>query len=293
MVVLSEASSHLLQTPSARELVAATEAAKLTGCRVYYIPQDFDAFDDPSDGFAHIPAQDHEVPAVWTGYIPTPEHYELIYRLALEKGLRLLNTPEEHLIAQEFDKAYSRLMDLTPFSVIVTDPSECDAALEQVGLPVFVKGVVQSRKARGWKACVANDLDEVQRLVSAYLELEGRTRGRVVLRKLVRLRHVTTTAQGFPIGREFRVFLYNGKPIGHGYYWEGEDPLMTLTSDEEAIVLSLAVQGARRLGTPFVAVDIGQVEGGAWIVIESGDAQFSGVSRIPMLPLWNRISQIG
>jgi len=46
------------------------------------------------------------------------------------------------------------------------------------------------------------------------------------------------------------------------------------------------------LETPFVSVDIGQLESGEWIVIESGDAQFSSISRIQILTLWHRISQI-
>jgi len=293
MIVLSEASSRLEPTPSARELVAATETAKLTGCRVYYIPQDFDDLDDPADAFAHIPDHSELTSAIWNGYIPSADHYALVYRIALDKGLRLLNSPDEHLRAQEFDRAYARLRGLTPESIIVTEPGQCAKAMEQFGLPLFVKGVVQSRKARGWKACVADNFAELEQLVSEYLELTGRTRGRVVLRKLVRLRHVTSTAQEFPIGREFRVFLYNAEPIGHGYYWDGEDPLMTLTADEEMAVLDLATEAAQRLETPFVAVDIGQLDDGSWIVIECGDAQFASVSRIPLLPLWHRISRIG
>jgi len=293
MIVLSEASSRLEPTPSARELIAATETAKLAGCQVYYIPQDFDGLDDPADALAHVPDQREQAAAVWNGYIPLASHYSLVYQLALAKGIRLLNSPDEHLRAQEFDRAYERLRGLTPESIIVTDPVQCVEAVEHMGLPLFVKGVVQSRKARGWKACVADNLADLELLVAAYLELEGRTRGRVVLRKLVRLRHVASTAQGFPIGREFRVFLYNAEPIGHGYYWDGEDPLMTLSKVEEDVVLSLATEAARRLETPFVAVDIGQLDDGDWIVIECGDAQFSSVSRIPLLPLWHRISQIG
>ncbi|BDI33074.1 hypothetical protein CCAX7_51250 [Capsulimonas corticalis] len=292
MIVLSEASSYLEPTPSSRELQAATEAAKLTGCRVYYIPQGFEGLESPSDAFAHIPVQEGETPGVWNGYIPTPEHYDAVYRLALEKRIRLLNTPEEHLRAQEFDRAYERLAGLTPKSIIVTDPDQCDDAIKTLGLPVFVKGAVQSRKARGWKACVAETADEVRLLTSQYLSLEGRTRGRVVLRKLVSIRHVNKTAQGFPIGREYRVFLYRSEILGYGYYWEGDDPLSALSVEENKAVLALAVQAARRLDTPYVAIDIGQLEDGQWIVIESGDAQFSSVSRIPLLPLWHQISQV-
>ena len=71
------------------------------------------------------------------------------------RTMKLLNTPEEHLTAQEFDRAYSKLQGLTPRSIMISSLDECTAAAETVGLPVFVKGAVQLRKGRGWKACVA------------------------------------------------------------------------------------------------------------------------------------------
>jgi hypothetical protein len=36
-------------------------------------------------------------------------------------------------------------------------------------------------------------------------------------------------------------------------------------------------------------VDIGQLETGDWIVIEVGDAQFCGLSHVPVLELWSKI----
>ena len=55
-------------------------------------------------------------------------------------------------------------------------------------------------------------------------------------------------------------------------------------------MLTLATEAARRVGTPYIAVDIGQTEDRKWIVIETGDAQFSGVSQTPLLPLWNKLA---
>lgn len=230
---------------------------------------------------------------VWIGYIPTLERYGQIYEAALAKNIQLLNTPAQHRVAQEFDSAYPFLQGLTPESVIVSSEGECAKAVAEVGLPIFVKGAVQSRKARGWKACVAETLDELRRLTRTLLELENRSRGRVVLRKVVALRHSRCSAEGFPFGREYRLFIYAGEVLGMGYYWEGDDPLRALSADEEAHVRALAQQAAARMKVPYAAIDIGQLEDGHWIVIEAGDAQFSGVSQIPLLQLWNRISGIG
>lgn len=124
------------------------------------------------------------------------------------------------------------------------------------------------------------------------MTLENRSRGRVIVRRLVKLRHSRSSPEGFPFGREYRVFVYERQAIGLGYYWEGDDPLKALSPREEEAVLGLAAEAAARVGTPYVAVDVGQVEDGCWLVIETGDAQFSGVSQTPLLPLWNRLSQI-
>jgi hypothetical protein len=291
MIVLSEDSPRLSPSPSAQSVKAVTEAARLTDCRIYYIPQQ-EVCESAEDALAYVPVQEEETPGAWLGYIPTPEWYAAIYAEALRKRIRLLNSPEEHLDAQEFDRAYAHLQELTPRSVIITDPTECAQVVAQLGLPVFVKGAIQSRKASGWKACVAETLEELERLCVRLLDLETRSRGKVVVRQLVKLRHHRVSAQGFPFGREYRVFLYRQEILGFGYYWEGDDPLKPLLPDEQTVVLARAKEAARRVGSPFLAVDIGQTESMDWIVIETGDAQFSGVSQAPLLSLWHAISQI-
>lgn len=289
MIVLSEASDRLAPSASARDLEAGTNAARLAGCLVYTIPPDLDVCENAQNALAHVPAPARATPGAWIGYIPSPERYAAIYDEARRKNIYLLNTLEQHQNAQEFPRAYERLGALTPPSVIITGESECAAAVEALGLPVFVKGAIQSRKSRGWSACVANSLDELRTLTRHLLALENRSRGRVVVRRLARLRHVRTSAQGFPLGREFRAFVYREQIIGLGYYWEGNDPLKTLAPVEEDAVRRLAGEAARRVGTPYLTVDIGQQDDGEWIVIETGDAQFSGVSQVPLLVLWNRL----
>lgn len=289
MIVFSEYSDRLPPSASVDDLRAGTEAARLAGCRIFHIPSDFSVCETAENALWHVPRQASPQLGFWIGYIPDVERYRAIYGAAAEKNIRLINTPDEHARAMEFDGAYERLRELTPKSVIVESLDDCERAAETVGLPVFVKGVVQSRKSRGWKACVADDLEELKRLASYLFELEARTRGRVIVRELVRLRHTRTSGEDFPMGREYRVFVYRSEILGLGYYWEGEDELSHLSPDEEAEVRTLAVEAARRLEVPFLSVDIGQRDDGTWIVIEVGDGQFAGLSQVPRLELWNRI----
>ena len=286
MIVLSETSDRAYPTASARDIAALTEAAKLAGCRVAYIPPTFDECGLAPGALAHLAEQDGWAHGVWVGYIPSPERYAAIYEAALAKRVRLLNDPEQFRLAMEFDRSYPLLGDLTPRSVVVHGLDECAAAAEVLGFPIFVKGAVQSRKAEGWRACVADDGTGLATVVAGVLAQAHRSRGRAILRTLVRLRHARRSEAGFPLGREYRVFLYGGRVLAHGYYREGDDPLRALSAEETRAMLALAVAAARRVDVPYLIVDVGQLEGGAWTVIEVGDAQFAGHNDVSPFALW-------
>lgn len=290
MIALSEYSPQLPDSASLRDLQRATEAARIAGCRIYHIPQDFPEGVTADDAMWHVPVQlgADPVPAVWIGYIPLPEHYGLIYDAALRKNIRLVNSLEEFRRAEEFDRFYPLLAELTAKSVCVdeADAVACEAAANQLGYPVFVKGTVQSLKSQGIEACVAKDLSELRGIVSRVLKYRRKSLGRVIIRKLMKLRHGRLGPGGFPLGREYRVFVYRERVLALGYYWEGDDDLAELSASERTVVTDLALEVSRRLAVPYVAVDVGQLETGEWKVIEVGDAQFSGLSQAPIHVLW-------
>ena len=186
MIVLSEASAQLPPSRSALDVSAATEAAKLVGCRVYYmnVAQDsnLSLSANATRALASVPNQAVDQPAVWVGFTPSVAWYAAIYAEAEKKRIRLLNTPEEHRTATELDRYYPRIWDITPESVVLTDPRQADEAVARLGLPVFVKGAVKSRKELGYKACVATTVEELRRLVRDVLAIEVRSRGKAVVR---------------------------------------------------------------------------------------------------------------
>ncbi|GGR79780.1 ATP-grasp domain-containing protein [Deinococcus sedimenti] len=154
---------------------------------------------------------------------------------------------------------------------------------------MFLKGGVKSSKEEGWDACVAQDDAQVQRLARDLLARPGRSRGHVVLREVVALRRITTTYDQFPLGREFRVFLFRHHVLAYGFYWEEQAPERQLDPAEETQMLRCAVQASLRLDVPYLSVDVGQLDSGAWTVIEVGDAQFTGLSQVSALTLWTRL----
>lgn len=99
----------------------------------------------------------------------------------------------------------------------------------------------------------------------------------MLIRELLRLRTVPIHGYGLPAGREYRVFLYGGEVMGHGFYWPYLLDFHALAPEEEQAVLDLARTAASRLPTPWVSVDIAQRDDGRWILLETGDPQFSGL----------------
>ncbi|HEU4325383.1 MAG TPA: ATP-grasp domain-containing protein [Roseiflexaceae bacterium] len=289
LVVFSEADATPSTTINGRELRAISEAARLLGCRVHPIPADFNVCGTAEAALAYLPAFEPAVPGVWVGFIPTPERYAALYAAAQAHGVALLHTPEQHQTAMEFDRFYPLLGELTPASAVARTVEEALAAGTRLGYPLFVKGAVKSSKEQGWSACVAPDSAALERLASDLLARPGRSRGRVVLRQLAELRQSGAAPGGFPLGREYRVFVYAGNVLASGYYWDEHADPFPLTSADRRAQTELALEATRRVGAPFLAVDLAQRADGAWIVIEVGDGQFSGLSHVPVLELWSRL----
>lgn len=290
VIVLHEETGHT-SSPLSKDTVATAEAARAAGCEVYPFSSDFDIFGTAEEALADVPIQAPGTPGVWLGFVPSPDRYRDVYEAARARGIVLLNEPSAYQLTSELDRFYPKLEALTFRTVVIDDVSQCDAAAATLGFPLFVKGAVRSARTQGWRACVAEDDRELRALVEKLMGMESRSRGRVVVRQLARFRHARVTEHGFPLGREFRVILHRAEVLGHGYYWEGEDPLMNLTSEEERTVLDLAREGARRVGAPFMTVDVGQLEDGTWKIVETGDPQFAGWSQIPRVDVFANLQR--
>jgi hypothetical protein len=292
IVVLSEDSFVDPNTINGRELRSIVEAARMFGCRIYPIPTDFEECGTAENALAYLPDFDAPVIGIWAGYIPSVERYTAIFDAAAAKGVRLINTPSQHQTAMEFDKFYGLLRGLTPESIIVSSLDDLGTIEGHLPFPMFVRGAVKSNKDQGWAACVAHDYDELSAIAERLMAREPRSRGKIIARHLVKFRTVAADSQSFPISREYRAFVYHDVTLAYGFYWDEYRDSSALTPAEEKTIMNLAIEATRRLGTPFVAVDVGQLENGDWIVIEVSDGQFAGLSHIPVFELWSRLAAI-
>jgi hypothetical protein len=203
---------------------------------------------------------------------------------ARRHGLRLLNTTAQTRRAMELDRWYPKIKDLTAESVIISDARDLPAA-QAIGFPLFVKGLIKSNKELGLDACLARDQSELR---SFLLAADG---NRIAARRLLELRPTGEDRLGFPVSREYRVYLYRGTLLGLGYYWGGKDPF-GLARSERAELIALAQEAQARLDVPLLAVDVGQLASGPWRVIEVGDPQFSGLAHMPRPTFWTRLREL-
>jgi hypothetical protein len=220
----------------------------------------------------------------YSGYLPHPGAYAALDYGLRSRGLELLNSPRAMRLSMDFEHWYPSVSDLTAQSIVLHDARDVPAAVA-LGLPLFVKGTVKSRKEQGLEACLARDEAALRSL------LEEAAGNRLVARELLPLRQSGETRMGFHVSREYRVYFYAGQELGHGYYWGLKDP-DPLTRSERAEMLELAGEAARRLAVPLLAVDVAQLETGEWRLIEVGDPQFSGVAHMPRHLYWRRLQEL-
>ncbi|MBZ5709499.1 hypothetical protein [Nannocystis pusilla] len=103
------------------DIVASTRAARLAGFTALHLPPDADHRGDLLAPIAELAVRERREPAVWVGTIPEPATYRAVYAALRDRGVDLVNDPDQHLGVMELDQAYPRLADLTPGSVVVTE----------------------------------------------------------------------------------------------------------------------------------------------------------------------------
>lgn len=289
-VVIHETTAPEAAGAASQSVDAVAEVLGQAGFESIEIPAAWPRESDAQRILRRVAGRSLPVPAVLSGFIHTSDDYAELYAALAAKNLMLINSPAEYVRCHSLAAAYPHIRGLTPESVIVRDVGSVPEAAWRLGFPLFIKGAVQSRKDRGWNACVARSISEAQEITADLLDAYSHSEGNVLLRKLVPLRHQSRRPDGFPVAREFRVLLHEGTPIGMSHYWPEEGALAILAPGEQGRVEALACEAAQRLRVPFLAVDIAQKEDGNWIVIETGDPQTSGFANLDVRDCFARLA---
>ncbi|AUX42485.1 hypothetical protein SOCE26_039180 [Sorangium cellulosum] len=236
---------------------------------------------DPRAAVRRAPAA-HAGLAVYRGWMLQPEAYRRLHDALADRGVRLVNDPAAYEHAHHFPGWYPALQDHTPRSVWL--PTGGDVAIDDVmallrpfgDAPVFLKDFVKSRKHEWTEACFipsASDRAAVERVVRRFLELQGSSlEGGLVFREFVELapagRHPKS---GMPLAREHRLFFLDGAPIAALRYWDEAEYAAAAAPPDALRAL------AARVKSRFFTLDIAELLGGSFTVIEVGDGQVSGL----------------
>ncbi len=219
---------------------------------------------------------------IYRGWMMKPEMYRSFYDSLMEKGIILINTPEEYERYHTLPGWYDDFKDYTAKSVWEDKGTVDSALLLTQGLEgsYIVKDYVKSRKHEWHDACFIENISDkanAERIIRNFVERQGSNLvGGVVLRQFEKLKSIGFHEKsGMPISEEYRVFVFAEKIMIIDDYWQ-EDKKISFSDEEMKWIESVV----KRLKSNFVTIDIARHEDGSLIIMELGDGQVSGLQQI-------------
>lgn len=204
----------------------------------------------------------------------------------LAMGLRLVNSPSEHIYASELESWYPLVEELTPRTKVFDSLPPVEVVESNFEWPVFMKG---SRQTSGHnpELSVIENREHYERAAQQYQDDTILHWQKPVIREFISLAPVVGHVPGkVRPSLEFRSFWWHGECVGWGQYWYQLPPYDCVDAKEG---LAVASQAASLIPVPFLVVDFAKTSDGHWIVIECNDAQESGYVGIPPHELWRQM----
>lgn len=240
------------------------------------------SYEDLENGKLSSFGEDISGLTIYRGWMMKPEMYRTFYNLLEEKGIFLINTPEEYEKYHTLPGWYNEFADMTVKS-IWEEEGDVNSIIEmstQLEGNYIVKDYVKSRKHEWYDACyIPNIADKINasKVISTFVERQGDALvGGIVLRKFEKLKQIGFHEKsGMPISEEYRVFVYAGKVHIIDNYWNNESKVDF--SEEELVWLEGI---AAKVRSNFVTVDLARKEDDTLIIMELGDGQVSGLQEI-------------
>ncbi len=240
------------------------------------------SYEDLENGKLSLYGEEITGLTIYRGWMMKPEMYRTFYNLLEEKGVFLINSPEEYERYHTLPGWYNEFVDMTVRSIWeecgnVNDILQMSTSLEG---SYIVKDYVKSRKHEWYDACyIPNIADKLNasKVIKTFVERQRESLvGGIVLRKFENLKQIGFHEKsGMPISEEYRVFVYAGKVHIVDNYWN--DDLKVDFSEEE---LAWIEGIAEKIRSNFVTVDLARKEDGTLIIMELGDGQVSGLQEI-------------
>ncbi|KRN88809.1 hypothetical protein IV53_GL000779 [Ligilactobacillus ceti DSM 22408] len=240
------------------------------------------SFEDMADGKLKLSGDEIKGQAIYRGWMMKPKMYRTFYEALSQKGIELINTPEEYEKYHLLPNWYDEFQKLTAKSVWTEDLSDesLKEILQNFSEDVIVKDYVKSRKHEWDEACFIPDVKDVNKaleVIKTFIKRQDEYLvGGIVLREFLELKTIGHHEKSnMPISEEYRIFILNNIPIVMDSYWHHAES--NLSSEEKEWISDISKQ----LKSKFVTIDLARKTDGKLVIMELGDGQVSGLQDIP------------
>jgi hypothetical protein len=205
---------------------------------------------------------------IYRGWMLTPEQYKTLYRSLQEKGITLINTPDEYDTCHLFPLAKKHLFRKTPPSLIFEKGKQIHwDAVNKSFKKFMIKDYVKSVKGTGFPECFETPVvaKEMNARIAEFIERRGELfTGGIVIKEYVDL------AKYGDCTNEYRAFFLNGQLLS--LHRNSGQPESCQSPPSEF------VSGFGGIPSNYCTVDFAELSDGGWIAVETGDGQVSGLS---------------
>ncbi|WP_110513443.1 ATP-grasp domain-containing protein [Herpetosiphon llansteffanensis] len=220
--------------------------------------------------------------AVYRGWMLSLDQYQQLSNGLAARNYQLINDPASYTHCHHLPNVLPLLGNQTPASIVFPQAQGLDAASiahEAAGSfgqqALIIKDYVKSRKYEWHEACfIPNASDQAQsaKVIQTFIERQGADLvGGVVLRAWHALEIWQAHQQsGLALAYEYRSFWLDGRLLWATPYWDHQPSQPT---PDWARYAELAQQVQSR----FWTLDLALTQTGAWLIIELGDGQVSGL----------------
>jgi ATP-grasp domain, R2K clade family 3 len=215
---------------------------------------------------------------MYRGPILHPSEYQALDHELRKRGLHLLINPAEYEAALLFPNWYPVIQDhaIPAAWIHGSDPIEALRAVRGLSSPpYFIKDFSKSAKEIAPRGCIVDGPDLEKSMATSIQELKDyrgdRFEGGIVIRPLVKLRHLAENPFGGELFEEYRLFFFAGELIARTGYDR-------ITGDATALRDFSFL--ATKIHSRFFTADIAVMADGAQRILEIGDG---GSSALPPL----------
>ena len=254
------------------------DAAQSAGAEVSLLDFEALAYENNAEGaVTRVAAAEVQTLGIYRGWMLNVGRYAQLFKALQERGIELINTPEQYAHCHLLPLSYGEIAAYTPKTIwVAKEDFSIDTLatlLKPFGAgPVIVKDYVKSRKHEWAEACFipsANDTEAAARVTETFMRRQGTDlTGGLVFREFEEFEPLTVHPQSsMPLTREFRLIFWNGKLLTSSRYWDAGDYLGELPPAEKFTAI------AGTIPSRFFTMDVARTIRGEWRIIELGDAQ--------------------